>query len=339
MSDLNHLLLDAFPEAAVLIRQGQIAAANPMARHYLPQLEPGTAPPPYLPLEEASSASGTFTAGLTTYSFTVTQFSDGLLLLFRPAPQTALTDAQLDGALRQLRSFLAEFMTKGPGQDSAAFRKSFYRMFRLVDNLDFMRLAGEGCTPAFRPVTIDLAGLCSQMAGQASPLLQQGGITLDFRSDPASLLIPGDSALLQRLLLELISNSARALGRGEIRMRLRSRGTRALLTLSDSGAPPTQRQLAAMLQQDADHAIPSPQAGAGLGLSIARHIAALHGGSLLVEWGQSSPSMILSLPSGPLDPRATLSSPPLQRDGGLSPLLVALADALPAEVFALADLD
>ena len=43
--------------------------------------------------------------------------------------------------------------------------------------------------------------------------------------------------------------------------------------------------------------------------------------------------MILSLPTGPLDPRVPVRSPILQQDGGLSPLLVALSDVLPARLF------
>ena len=58
-----------------------------------------------------------------------------------------------------------------------------------------------------------------------------------------------------------------------------------------------------------------------------------------MEWGEDSPTAILSLPTGPLDPHLSLSSPVLQMDGGLSPLLVALCDALPLSVFRDAELE
>ena len=90
---------------------------------------------------------------------------------------------------------------------------------------------------------------------------------------------------------------------------------------------------------------PSPDAAGGASAemlpeavqALARHIAALHGGALLFSCGEESPVTILSLPAGPA-PSLPLHTPRLQQDGGLSPLLVGLADVLPAQVFATEDL-
>lgn len=343
MSDFNHLLLDAFPEAALLARQGLITAVNPLARHYLPQLEAGAPLPEYMaaPLR-APNGAGTFTAGLSRYDFSLRDMGGGeTLVLFHPAPQSALTDTQLDGALRQMRQLLNNVLVSIDQQTQlpASLPKSYYQMFRLLNNLEFLRSAADWQGVDFRPVTMDLAGLCRQVTDAAAPLLADQGIQLTFASPLTSLLVPGDPQLLQRLLLELITNSVRAVGKGYVRLSLSLQGKRALLSLSDSGAAPTPRQLAAMVQQDSDQFIPTPGSGAGLGLPIARHIAALHGGSMLVEWGQSGPTVFLTLPAGPLAPRATVNTPACQTDGGLPPLLVALADVLPASLFRLDDLE
>ena len=105
--------------------------------------------------------------------------------------------------------------------------------------------------------------------------------------------------------------------------------------MSDNGPLPDQRQLDALLSRSGPEEIPRPGQGAGLGLSIARDIVALHGGSLLVEWGQSSPILVVSLPTGPMDGRAVVRSPRVQTDGGLDPVLVELSDVLPAHLFRL----
>lgn len=346
MSDLNQLPLDALPDAAVLVSRGQIAAANALARHYLPQLEPGARAPSYLPVSpHPVSEAGTFTAGPSTYAFRGTALPEGRLILFHPAPQSALTDGQLDGAVRQLRQFMGEFLAELGGQltgeDRAVFQKSYCRMFRLLEHLELAHAMNTPEGLPFHPAAMDLAGLCCQTVRAAAPLLKDAGIELLYESAQSSLLISGDPKLLQRLLLELISNSARAVGQGHVTLRLERRGGRAVLTLSDSGAPPTQRQLAAMSQQDTDNALPLPGQGAGLGLPICRKITALHGGTLLVEWGDGSPTTLVSLPAGLPDPRVTVHTPPppLQRDGGLSPLLVGLSDVLPAALFGLEELD
>ena len=177
-----------------------------------------------------------------------------------------------------------------------------------------------------------------QTAEEAAPLLLQGRIELDYTCPDASLLIPGDPGLLRYMVLELIANSARAVGQGQVHLQLKAQGSRVLLTVSDSGAPLSRRQLASLIQQDSDQNIPSAGAGAGLGLSVVRRVVALHRGTMLVEWGDGAPVTLISLPAGPLNPRATVSTSGLQRDGGLSPLLTALADVLPVRVFELAEL-
>lgn len=76
-----------------------------------------------------------------------------------------------------------------------------------------------------------------------------------------SLLIQGDIPLLQRMLLGLISNSVQTMRGGVVLLSLRRQGDRAVLSLTDSGERPSDRQLAALLQQDTDQAIPQPGQG------------------------------------------------------------------------------
>ena len=340
MLDSLQSLLEAIPEGAVQVRDGAVQAANSAARRWLPQLTGGAPLPDCLALSgRAPVGSGHFTQGGASYSFSFTRREEGTVILVRPAPQPVLTADQLDGALRQLRQLLGEFLAElGPeeGTDSA-FGKSYYRAFRLMNNLDYLRQAADGGVEAAR-TALDLDGLCRETASRAWDALAEAGVALDYEGEAGGLLIPGDPVLLRRMLLGLISNAAQACPEGRLTLSLRRAGGRALLTVSDNGPLPDQRQLDALMSRSGPEEIPRPGQGAGLGLSIVRDIVARHEGSLLVEWGQSSPVLVVSLPTGPLDGRTAVRAPRVQRDGGLDPVLVELSDVLPARMFPLDEL-
>lgn len=344
MSDLIQSLLDAFPESAVLVREGFVTASNEKARQYLPQLVPGAPLPDCIVLpEEGESGTGVFTAGSALYSYSCKSGPEGWMLSFRPSPpQAVLKNWQLEGALGQLRGLLGDILTEAgtaPGGTSADFNKTFHRLFRLINNLELMHLAsGEEGVP-FRPVTMDLAGLCRDVARDAGSLLRESGIALEFRSRESGLLVPGDPELLRKLLLDLISNAARAAGEGRIDMTLRRNGSWAVVSVSNVGAAPSQRQLDALLREDRTETLPLPGQGAGLGLPIARHITALHRGKLLVQGGEHTLGVLVSLPTGPLDGRSSVRTPTVQRDGGLDPVLTELSDVLPSRLFILEGMD
>ena len=268
--------------------------------------------------------------------------------MFHPISQPVFSERQLSGALRQLRGLLGDLLAVTspavcPGQlnvDACAFSKSFHRLVRLVHNLEYLQEAASSDGSPFSPVTMDLDGLCRQTAELAGDLLAQAQITLDYdHGTIRGLLMPGDPKLLQRMILGLISNAALSAGTDRILLALQRHRDRAVLTLSHNGPAPSDRQLAQLLQQDLTESIPLPGQGAGLGLAVIRHIVSLHGGTMFPVLGDSAPTMVISLPTGPLDPRTTVSTPPLQRDGGLDSLMVELADVLPARLFGLEGLD
>ncbi|MBR4098805.1 MAG: HAMP domain-containing histidine kinase [Clostridium sp.] len=350
MTDLTGL--DQIPQAAFEIENGQVTALNPAARRLLPGLALGAPAPAGLdrPIAEESDA-GVFTLDGVSFRFSRTVCGSLIRVLVSPAPQAALTAAQLDGFLRQMRQFQGELLMefhqlcqcveRRPDQETSqclsAFHQSFYRMFRTIGNLEFLQAIQDGSLP-FQPVTMDLSGLCSQLAVEAGELLSQAGVALDFRSECPSLLIPGDSALLSRMLSGLLSNAAKHAPGGRLSLRLSLRREQAVLLLTQN-VPLTQRQLDDLLDQSPQGQIPLPTQGAGLGLTVVRHIIALHGGSLFWEPKEDGLVAAVSLPTGPLSPRASLHTPSVQRDGGLSRLLVELSDVLPPSAFEYEGLD
>lgn len=216
MSDANQTTnLEQFPDSAIEVVHGKVQRLNRIAMHRFPELRSGMELPGFLstPLKDPDGA-GTFTHQGVLYLFSRVAGTAGSLLLVRPAPKSGLTDRQLDGFVRQMSGFLQEVLlefqsTAGQEHDSA-FNRSFFRMYRLLSNLDFMRGMDSSEGTLFRPVTLDLVGLCRRLTEEAAFLLREAGVQLRFQCRLASLLIPGDPALLQKLLLTLISNGAKA---------------------------------------------------------------------------------------------------------------------------------
>ena len=320
MSDAMQSHLERFPEGAIEVAQGRILDFNRAAQAQFPELAVGMEAPEFLSgsLSDPEGA-GTFAHNGSLYLFSRVSGTERDLLLFRPAPQSPLTQGQLDGFVRQMRGFLQDILLEfetvsGPSRGGMdAFSKSFCRVYRLLSNLDFLRSAGAPEGVPFRPVTMDLAGLCRSLTQEAAFLLGEAGVTLTFRCALPSLLIPGDPGLLQKLILTLLSNAAKAAPGGQVVLSLSSRSGRAVLTLSDSGDALEEGSLDA--------------------LAIARHIVSLHGGALLLEERRGGLFAVVSLPTGPLSPSLTVRTPRVEENGGISPVLMELSDVLPLSIF------
>lgn len=338
MSDANQTTnLEQFPDSAIEVVHGKVQRLNRIAMHRFPELRSGMELPGFLstPLKDPDGA-GTFTHQGVLYLFSRVAGTAGSLLLVRPAPKYGLTDRQLDGFVRQMRGFLQEVLmefqgTAGQEHDNA-FNRSFFRMYRLLSNLEFMRRMDSPEGTSFHPGTLDLAGLCRRLTEEAAFLLQAAGIEFHFQCKLPSLLVPGDPALIQKLLLTLISNGIKAAPQGELVLTLERRGDRAVLSLGDRGEG---HGLDAFLPSEVtEPRIPSPEEGAGMGLTIARHIVDLHSGTLLLgERDGGGVLVLISLPMGPLHTNLAVCTPTLEEAGGISPVLMELADVLPLSMF------
>lgn len=115
----------------------------------------------------------------------------------------------LSAALQLLTPVVQEQGEQRYGQYLAIANQSIYRLIRTINHLEDIRLpereaAGMG--------PLDLAGLCSQTAKQVCSLAERPGVSFRYDSERESLLSCGDGALLERMLLGLISNALKWAG-------------------------------------------------------------------------------------------------------------------------------
>lgn len=215
----------------------------------------------------------------------------------------------------------------------AILHQSMYRMMRMVGNLEYLELPPEDTRP--RMTTLDLAGLCRELDRQAAPLAELAGVRLTWEEEAGNLLTHGDSAQLRRMLLNLLSNAIRAAGEGgQAGMRLARRDSRAVITVWDNGSG-----FAPVAGEDELRLRPG---SLGLGLKIARRIAAAHGGAIVFQQQEGRGSRaIVSLPIRPPEPGEVLRTPTMGFDGsgGFSDVLVELSGVLPYQAFRPEDLE
>lgn len=213
----------------------------------------------------------------------------------------------------------------------AVMNQNLYRLLRTIAHLELSREKPPLC----RKEKLDLAGLCRDLARQVGPLAERMGVSFRCELDSQSLLIEADGTLLEQAILNLVANGLEAAGAGgHVILRLSRKGARALLSVGDDGCG------LKTANHSEDPMLKQP-GGLGLGLTAARHIAALHDGTLVLEnREENGVRAVFSLPVSP-DGGGLVKSPQMGYDrfGGFSTTLVELSQILPREVFLPDDLE
>jgi len=127
---------------------------------------------------------------------------------------------------------------------------------------------------------IDWTALANEVIGAAEPLAQAKQIALHMELD-AHAMIKGHRNHLRRLLNNLIANALEFTPEeGHIKISLRADGGCAVLAIADSGPGIAESDLPFIFDRFF-RGRGGRESGSGLGLSLCREIAGLHGGELI----------------------------------------------------------
>ena len=210
----------------------------------------------------------------------------------------------------------------------AAMNQGICRMLRIVGRMELAeRLDSE--TPRVKLAPADLGVLTAELGDRMEGLLERAGVAL-LTACPERLPARVDAELIRQMLLELVSNGAKA-GK-HVRLTLAQHGDRAVFTVEDDGDGVAPDRLS-YLFCSAEEAVPDWRRG-GVGVAIARRAAALHGGTLVADCAPGRGlRAVASIPLG-VSEGVELRDPGVAWDpGGFSEELVALSDLLPARAF------
>ena len=159
------------------------------------------------------------------------------------------------------------------------------RLSRLVNNvLEFSRIEGQAKSYAPRPLSLQDTVQCAISAFR--PVLDHAGYRVDTYFDPDIPEVQADSDALEQAVGNLLANAVKYSGASRrIEVKLRRLGNQAEIEVRDFGVgipAGDHRHIFDPFYRVASRENKTIQ-GAGLGLTVVRHVMEGHGGAVLVE--------------------------------------------------------
>lgn len=309
-------VLELCRDPMLAVEQGKIVYANNAARVILPALFASGRDAERLPDGILFETSDRFVAsvGLAGKQYTVSgaYYGGTRVLSLAVRAEAAKPGLVSDGMMVYMRSTLCNIglaarrvsaLTEESGNAAlehsiAILHHNYYALNRQLGNLDTALRMRDG-NLYFSPRQVDLVTLCGDLAATVGALTREDWAVLTFSSSLPELVAWVDAVLVERLLLNLLSNSlAHTPKEGEIRLRLERSGDNAVLSVDDNGegipADVLQNIFARYeCRLDCEHL--DRATSAGLGLGIAGGIAKLHGGVLVIESREGKGSSVRAM--------------------------------------------
>jgi hypothetical protein len=220
---------------------------------------------------------------------------------------------------------------------------NYYSMLRLTGNLASVNALASG-SMTFDPAPTDLGLLCSQLVSSVERFIRDRGVELSFHCTAESVIAPLDRDKIEQLILNLLSNSLLHTSPGDkITLDLKRSGNKLMLAMDDSGTGIPQEQLAyvfSIREKCSPNALSRSGAGAGMGLYIARGIAQLHGGTLIIHSREGrGTSVRVDLPVHGSTSSRFRDTVTEYRTGGMLSILTELSGVLSSAVYTQALMD
>jgi signal transduction histidine kinase len=221
--------------------------------------------------------------------------------------------APLRNALQILRMAESDPATTRKARDM--MERQLHHMVRLVDDLlDVSRITTGKL--AIRKSVIDLEAVVRDAVETARPFIESRRHTLDVHVPPEHISVEGDRTRLAQVLGNLLHNAAKYTEPGgHLSIRLERTEREAMIHVRDNGIGLAPQSLVSIFDMfvQVDRSLERAQAGLGVGLSLARQLVNLHGGTIEARSdgvGKGSEFVVkLPLAGVPLEAVDTLATP------------------------------
>ena len=185
----------------------------------------------------------------------------------------------------------------------ATMERQITNLTRLVDDLLDVSRITRGKV-ALKSVALDARQPVSEAVSVAQPLAISKGLTLDMRLPSQPVIVHADPVRVEQMIGNLIGNAIKFTpAGGRIRVSVHVEDAWAVMTVRDTGVgiPPGQLERVFDLFGQVSASLDRSQGGLGIGLTVVRLIAELHGGTAQVfsdGEGQGT-AAVVQLPAHP----------------------------------------
>lgn len=164
-------------------------------------------------------------------------------------------------------------------------RRQVNQLTRLIDDLLDVSRISRGKIQ-LRCETVDLAAIIDAAHETVRPAFDAAGHQLQMSHAAACPRVEGDAARLIQVIANLLANACKFTPKGgQIRLTLDRDGSQAVVRVCDSGigiAPERQADIFEMFAQ-LDRSLERAHSGLGIGLTLAKSLVEMHGGSISVR--------------------------------------------------------
>ena len=168
----------------------------------------------------------------------------------------------------------------------AKIRRETERLTSLINNvLDFSKI--EAGTRQYELQAADLGDLVTEVIEGCEPQLAAAEVTVDKNLLQSPVRARIDRDAMRRVVVNLLSNAARYIGKGErtVRVTVFANGTRGGFCVADTGIGMAPAEIERIYDRyyRADDERVRAVAGSGIGLTVVKSIVEAHGGSISVQ--------------------------------------------------------
>ena len=239
---------------------------------------------------------------------------------------------ELRNPLAPLRNALHLMRLSGAGGDGARVREIMERqvnhLVRLVDDLLEMSRITRGLLE-LRRERVDLSTVVRNAVETSEPLIREARHRLELSLPGEALWLEGDPVRLSQILANLLNNAAKYTpDGGTIVLAARREGGQALLSVKDNGAGISEAALGRIFEMfnRETRADARGKGGLGIGLTLSRRLAEMHGGSIEArsEGEGKGSEFVVRLPLAAPPARSAVPAP--AGSGLLAPVRVLVVD-------------